>query len=69
MIYGNHNIPMVETPQITKIHCHPFNPPCPSSLKQPAKIKDPKALDIEGPKKNHAVRFVSSSWVYHRDNV
>lgn len=44
--------------------------PCwPSSRSAPDEISEPKAAAMDGPKKNMAVRDVSSLWVYHCESV
>lgn len=50
-------------------HCHPLSPPCRCNVKAPAEISDPKAPANAGPKKNIAVRCVSSLGAYHVDKM
>lgn len=54
---------------LKKIHCHPRRPPSPSILSSPAPSKGDIAVPPNIPKKNIAMRFVISSFVYHVESV
>lgn len=51
------------------IHCHPCNPPFPSNLSKAAPSSGDTAAPPNMPKKNTAMRFVNSSFVYHVERV
>lgn len=52
-----------------KIHCQPDNPPFPSKVNNAAPSNGETAVPPNIPKKNIAIRFVSSSLVYQHDKV